>query len=71
MFNINPNRTKRENINEIFSYKPFLIITPFFIMIFIFLNLVNAYNVFVMIMIIKKKSFFLFCNARHNNNYKF
>ena len=53
MFNINLNRAKRGNVDAVFSYKSFLIITPFFIVIFIFLNFVNAYN--VLIVIVKKK----------------
>ena len=60
MFNINSNRAKRKSVNEIFSCKPFLIITFSFIMIFISLNFINAYNVFIVIMIMKKKSFFFY-----------
>ena len=58
MFNIDLNRAKRESVNEIFFCKSSLIMTSSFIMIFIFLNLINAYD--ILIMIVKKKKFFFF-----------
>ena len=59
MFDINLNRAKRKSVNKNFSYKPFLIITSFFIIIFILLKIINAYNMLIMIV---KKNLFLFYN---------